>query len=61
MSDVMFPQFPQVSVESVGRDLTDVARGRKDGGVYKVRPPGPREEVLLLAFGRIVQHCREVH
>ena len=57
----MFSEFPKVSVEGVGRDLTDVSGGWKYRRVYKVCPPGPGEEVFLFSLGWIVQNCWEVH
>ena len=57
----MFLQSPEVSVEGVWWDLTDMTRGGQYGSVYKVRPPGSREEVFLFSFSWIVENCREVH
>ena len=57
----MFLQSPEVSVEGVWWDLTDMTRGGQYGSVYKVRPPGSREEVFLFSFSWIVENGREVH
>ena len=56
----MFAQPPEVFVEGVWWDLTDMTRGWQYGSVYKVCPPGSAEEVFLFAFGWIVENCREV-
>ena len=61
MSDIVFAQPPEVFVEGVWWDLTDMTRGRQYGSVYKVSPPGSGEKVFLFSFSWIVENCREVH
>ena len=56
----MFPHFPQISVKSIWRDITDTGWRRQDGCIHEVSSPGPGEEVFLFPLGWVVENCGKI-
>ena len=60
MSNIILPHLPEIPVIGMRRYLAHVRRRREDGSVHEINTPRTSEEILLLAFPRIVENCGKI-